>query len=235
MNPRARILVIDDEKPMQKFLRICLESDGCEVLEALTAGDGLKQITLANPDLVLLDINLPDQNGFAVLTAVREWSKLPIIILSVVGQEQDKIRFLDAGADDFVTKPFAAGELLARVRVALRNRSQPEEAVFRSGRLEVDFAARRVLAAGEPVKLTRIEYNILRLLASNAGKVVTQTQIMREIWAGSESETNVLRVHIAYLRKKIERRAETPELIITEPAVGYRLAVLPVESGQDGP
>ena len=227
MSSSARILVIDDEKPMQKFLRICLESDGYDVVEALNAADGMRQIAVASPDLVLLDINLPDSNGFEVLTSVREWSKLPVMMLSVVGQEQEKIRFLDAGADDFVTKPFAAGELLARIRVALRRRTQPEEAVFQSGRLEIDFAARSVLAAGIRVKLTRIEYNILRLLALNAGKVVTQTQIMREIWPGTDAETNVLRVHIAYLRKKVEERPESPELILTEPAVGYRLALLP--------
>jgi two-component system KDP operon response regulator KdpE len=225
----SRILVIDDEKPMQKFLRICLESDGYDVLEALSAAEGLRQIAVASPDLVLLDINLPDANGFDVLTAVREWSSMPVMMLSVVGQEQEKIRFLDAGADDFVTKPFAAGELLARIRVALRRRTQPDEAVFRSGRLEIDFSARSVCVAGNRVKLTRIEYGILRLLAANAGKVVTQTQIMREIWPDTEAETNVLRVHIAYIRKKIEERPESPELILTEPAVGYRLAILPVQ------
>lgn len=227
MSSLARILVVDDEKPMQKFLRICLESDGYEVLEALNAAEGMRQAAVGNPDLVLLDINLPDTNGFDVLKSVREWSGLPVIMLSVVGQEQEKIRFLDAGADDFITKPFAAGELLARIRVALRRRLQPEEAVFRTGRIEIDFAARSVQAAGVRVKLTRIEYNILRLLARNAGKVVTQTQIMREIWPGTEAETNVLRVHIAYLRKKLEDRPESPELILTEPAVGYRLALLP--------
>ncbi len=226
--PPPRVLVIDDEKPIQQFLRICLETEGYEVVGALTAADGLREVAFSRPDLVLLDVNLPDQNGYDVLSAIREWSRVPIIVLTVVGQEQEKIRMLDKGADDYITKPFATGELLARIRAALRHRPEPEEIVLRTGWLAVDFSARSVTINGKPVKLTRIEYNLLRFLGLRAGKVVTQTQIMKEIWGpGSEQETNVLRVHVAYLRKKIEKRPEAPDLLVTEPAVGYRLNLLP--------
>lgn len=223
-----KILIIDDEKPMHKLLGICL--DGYGIVSALSAEEGLQKTAFEHPDLILLDINLPDKSGFEVLTHLREWSRTPVIILSVVGHEQEKIRYLDAGADDFVTKPFLAGELLARIRVALRHQTPPDEEVFKSRWLEVDFVRRIVKVSGQQVKLTRIEYNILSLLARNAGKVVTQTQIMREVWKpGMENETNLLRVHIAYLRRKIEPQSDKPELLITEPAVGYRLMVLPAD------
>ncbi len=225
------VLIIDDEKAIQKFLRVSLETEDYHVLGAYTAGEGLKEMALTRPDLVLLDINLPDRSGLEVLQALREWSQVPVIMLTVVEHEQEKIRCLDAGADDYITKPFATGELLARIRAALRRRPTAQtETVFKSGRLEIDFERRAVQIDHKRIKVTRIEYNILKLLAQEAGKVVTQTQIMRMIWGpANETETNLLRVHIAYLRKKIERRQETPELILTEPAVGYRLAILPVE------
>ncbi|MBI3394544.1 MAG: response regulator transcription factor [Spirochaetia bacterium] len=223
----TRVLVVDDEKSIQKFLRIWLENESYKVITAYTAQEGLKKVTEDHPDLVLLDIFLPDQSGFEVLSAVRAWSSLPIIILSVQGEEKEKIRFLDAGANDYVTKPFSPGELLARIRAALRQRMPAGEAAFKSGRLEIDFAHRLVMVEGKKIKLTRIEYNILSLLARHAGKVVTQTQIMREVWKpGMETETNLLRVYVANLRKKVEQRSDDPELIITEPAVGYRLMVI---------
>ncbi|MBX3721003.1 MAG: response regulator transcription factor [Turneriella sp.] len=223
---KSKILIVDDEKAIQKFLRASLKTENHEVLSAYSAAEGIREITLSHPDLILLDINLPDSSGFEVLQTLRQWSKIPVIVLSVLSNEKDKIKFLDAGADDYVTKPFTTGELLARIRGALRHRLPMGEAVFRSGRLEIDFNRRIVSVAGNPLKCTRIEYNLLKLLVTHAGKVVTQSQIMREVWEpGMENETNILRVYICNLRKKIEENPEKPELIITEPAVGYRLVV----------
>lgn len=225
---KSKILIVDDEKAIQKFLRVSLRTENHDVISAYSASEGIRELTLSHPDLVLLDINLPDQNGYEVLQTLRQWSKVPVIVLSVLGNEKDKIKFLDAGADDYITKPFGTGELLARIRSALRHRLPLGEAVFKSGRLEVDFNKRMVRVAGNPVKCTRIEYNLLKLLVTHAGKVVTQDQIMREVWEpGMEKETNILRVYIYHLRRKIEEHAEKPELIITEPAVGYRLVLLP--------
>ncbi|HPA71218.1 MAG TPA: response regulator [Spirochaetota bacterium] len=219
------ILIIDDEIQIRRFVTIGLESKGYRVAESESGGQGLTEAVMKQPDLVLLDLNLPDMNGLEVLKRLREWYRAPVIILTVRESEKDKIDLLDAGADDYITKPFDMGELLARIRAVLR-RSRNEtadEAVFRHGGLTVDLAKRVVTVEGAAVKLTPIEYSLLRMFVLNPGKVLTQRQIMKEVWGpGMESETNYLRVYISSLRKKIERDPSRPERLTTEPGVGYR-------------
>ena len=218
-------LVIDDEPQIRRLLRVTLEANGYHVFDAPTGQEGIVQAAQRLPNVVLLDLGLPDMDGVAVLKRLREWSKVPVIILTVRDRENDKIAALDAGADDYVTKPFSPGELLARLRVVLR-RAQPasEQTVFRSGRVEVDFAARIVKVNGQEVKLTATEYSLLRLFAQHAGKVLTHKQILREVWGPNSTEqTHYLRVYMAHLREKLEADPSKPELLITEPAVGYRL------------
>lgn len=223
--PVQTALIIDDEPQIRRLLRVTLEANGYRVLDAATGSDGLAEVAQRKPDVVLLDLGLPDVGGLTVLKRVREWSKVPILILSVRDQEDDKIAALDSGADDYVTKPFNSGELLARLRAAMRH-AQPQgaEAIFRAGPLEVDLAKRLVLKDGHEVKLTPIEYSLLRLLVRHAGKVLTQRQLLTEVWGEKAAgQSHYLRVHIAHLREKIERDPSGPELILTEPAVGYRL------------
>jgi two-component system KDP operon response regulator KdpE len=218
-------LVIDDEPQIRRLLRTLLESNGYRVFDAATANDGLAQAAQRRPEVILLDLGLPDLEGAEVLRRLREWNRAPVIILSVRDQEQEKVAALDQGADDYVTKPFNSAELLARVRAALRH-AQPraEDATFTAGDLEVDLARRIVRKAGEEVKLTPIEYSLLRLLVTHAGKVLTHRQLLTEVWGPKAVEqTHYLRVHFAHLREKVERDPANPELIITEPAVGYRL------------
>jgi two-component system, OmpR family, KDP operon response regulator KdpE len=221
---KETILIIDDEAQIRRFVTIGLESQGCRVFEAETGGDGLTQVVMRKPDVILLDLNLPDMGGVEVLKKLRDWSAVPVIVLTVRESEKDKIELLDNGADDYITKPFSMGELIARMRAVLRRtRQDADEAVFRSGNIEVDFAKRIVLVKGSPVKFTPLEYELLRLLVRNAGKVLTHRQIMKEIWGpGMESETNYLRVYIANVRKKIEEDPSRPKVLLTEPAVGYR-------------
>lgn len=229
MNPTAQkklpiALVIDDEPQIRRLLRVTLEANGYEVLDAATGNDGIVQAAQGRPEIILLDLGLPDMDGVEVLKRIREWSRVPVIILSVRDREHDKIAALDAGADDFVTKPFSSGELLARLRTTLR-RSQPHavEAIFRNGSLEMDLAARIVRKNGTEVKLTPTEYSLLRLLVVHAGKVLTHRQLLTEVWGPNAVEqTHYLRVHIAHLREKLEDDAARPKFIITEPAVGYR-------------
>jgi two-component system KDP operon response regulator KdpE len=220
-------LVVDDEPQIRRLLRTVLEANGYRVFDAATGNAGLVEAAQRRPDAVLLDLGLPDIQGIDVLSRLREWSKVPVIILSVRDQETDKVAALDAGADDFVTKPFNTAELLARLRAALRH-SQPggEQALFSAGHLEVDLARRVVRKSGTEVKLTPIEYSLLRLLVSHAGKVLTHRQLLTQVWGPHAADQNhYLRVHIAHLREKIERDPGRPNLIITEPAVGYRLVV----------
>lgn len=219
------VLVIDDEPQIRRLLRVTLEANGCRVLEAPNGRDGIVHAAQSPPGLVLLDLGLPDMDGLQVLKRLREWSTVPVIILSVRDREQDKIDALDAGADDYVTKPFGSGELLARVRAALRHtRPQGADAIFRTGKLEVDLASRIVRKSGHEVSLTPIEYSMLRLFVTHAGKILTHRQILTEIWGPKGPEqTTSLRVHIAHLRDKIEEDSAAPRLIQTEPAVGYRL------------
>ncbi len=224
--PATVALVIDDEPQIRRLLRVTLEANGYAVFDAANGQDGIVQAAQCRPDIILLDLGLPDLDGVEVLNRIREWSRVPVIILSVRDREHDKIAALDAGADDFVTKPFSSGELLARLRTTLR-RSQPNSAsaIFRTGKIEVDLAARMVRRCGIEVKLTPTEYALLRLLVVHAGKVLTHRQLLTEVWGPNAVEqTHYLRVHIAHLREKIEEDPARPRLILTEAGVGYRAA-----------
>jgi len=218
-------LVIDDEAQIRRLLRVTLEANGYRVFDAATGEEGVVQAAQRRPDVILLDLGLPDLEGTEVLKRLREWSRVPVIILSVRDREDDKVAALDAGADDYVTKPFNSAELLARIRAALRH-AQPHaaETIFRSGDLEVDLSKRQVRKRDAEVKLTPIEYSLLRLLVVHAGKVLTQRQLLTEVWGPKAIEqTHYLRVHVAHLREKLESNPSQPELIITESGVGYRL------------
>ncbi|MCX6829758.1 MAG: response regulator [candidate division Zixibacteria bacterium] len=224
----TRILVIDDETAIRRLLKISLEAEGYTLLEATQGREGLVSASTQRPDLIILDLGLPDIDGLTVLGKLREWSTIPVIVLTVKDSDIEKVTLLDAGADDYLTKPFSVLELLARIRAALRH-TQPSEmqAIFHSGHLEVDLSARTVSVAGQPVKLTATEYDILRLLVRYAGKVVTQGHLLKEIWGPHASEqTQYLRVYIGQLRKKLEKDPSRPELILTEPGVGYRFIVI---------
>jgi two-component system KDP operon response regulator KdpE len=222
----AVALLIDDELPIRRFLKISLESNGYHVYEAKTGQEGLMQAALLRPDVIILDLGLPDLAGLVVLQRLRQWTKTPTIILSVRNADAEKIAALDAGADDYLTKPFSVGELLARLRVAQRHAQPlPDAAVFRVGALTVDLAHRAVTVQDQPVKLTPTEYALLRLLTQHAGQVLTHRQLLREVW-GPEyvDETHYLRVYIAQLRQKLEVDPARPKILLTEPGVGYRLA-----------
>jgi len=223
----ARVLIIDDESQIRRLLKVSLKAHGYEIAEAATGEEGLKQAALFHPDLIILDLGLPDLDGLEVVKDLREWSSVPVIILSVRDQENDKIKVLDAGADDYVTKPFSMGELLARVRVALRHAAKSEdEPILNLGDLTIDLAYRQVMVEGIEVKLTPIEYDILKHLALHAGKVLTHRQLLRTIWGKDyQDENHYLRVYIGQLRRKIEKDPTQPQFIITEPGVGYRLIV----------
>jgi two-component system KDP operon response regulator KdpE len=224
-----RILVIEDEPEIRRFLRASLAAHGFIVHEAETGRDGLLQASSLPPDVVILDLGLPDIDGLAVIEELRGWSRVPTIVLSARGQESDKIAALDAGADDYLTKPFSVGELLARLRVALRHRAQVAEEyatnVFAAGDLEVDLARRQTRVAGQSVHLTPTEYRLLTLLIKSAGRVITHRQLLKDVWGpGSTQEAHYLRVYVNQLRKKLGDNSATPRLIMTEPGVGYRFA-----------
>ncbi|MGZ4974968.1 MAG: response regulator [Limisphaerales bacterium] len=219
------VLIIDDEVQIRRLLRVTLEGHDFRVCEAATGRDGLIEAAQCRPDVVLLDLGLPDMDGVTVIKRLREWSKVPVVVLSVRDRDEDKITALDHGADDYVTKPFSTGELLARVRVALRH-AQPTEnlAVFRTGDLQVDLSSRVVTRKGKEVKLTATEYSLLRLFVQHAGKVLTHQQILREVWGPNYvDQTHYLRVYMGHLREKLESDPAQPEMFITEPGVGYRL------------
>ncbi len=224
---RPVALVIDDELQIRRLLRLTLEANGYRVLEAATGREGLTEAAMRRPDAIILDLGLPDTDGMQVLKHIREWSAVPVIVLSVRDGDDDKIAALDSGADDYVTKPFSSGELLARLRVAQRHVQAGDDAVvFRTGKLEVDLAARRVTLRGHEVHLTATEYGLLRLLVRHAGRVLTHGQILREVWGpGYTEQTHYLRVYMAHLRGKLETTPASPELLLTEPGVGYRLAI----------
>ncbi len=224
---QIRILVVDDEKPIRRFLNAAL-GGLYTVLEAATGQEALAAVISGRPDLVILDLGLPDMDGSEVTRRLREWTNIPIIVVSVRENEQDKIAALDAGADDYLTKPFGVGELTARIRVALRRSVQPEsEPVFQTDSLQVDLAHRDVKSQGQPVSLTPTEYDILRLLVQHAGKVLTHDQLIRSIWGtddgSDEEDSHLLRVNVSNLRRKIEVDPSRPHFIVTEPGVGYRL------------
>jgi len=226
-NEGPTVLIVEDERQMRRFLRTSLASNGFQLVEAATATEGLALATSHNPEVILLDLGLPDADGLAVTRTLREWSRTPIIVISARGREADKVEALDAGADDYLTKPFGVSELLARIRVALRHAHQVRGSplpVFEVGTLRIDFARREVFSAGEAVHVTPIEYRLLSLLAQNAGKVLTHTQLLNEVWGpGHAQQTHYLRVYLAQLRRKIERDPARPQLLVTEAGVGYRL------------
>ena len=219
------ILVVDDEPAIRRFLRTSLGAYGHSISEAASGEDALKAAAIAHPDLIILDLGLPDLDGVEVTRRLREWTQIPIIILSVREHENDKIAALDSGADDYLTKPFGIGELMARIRVAVRRSAQPENTpMFEVGDLVVDLAHRSVTVRGETVTLTPTEYDILRILVSHAGKVLTHRQLLRSVWGNTyENETHLLRVNVSNLRHKIEADVSRPTYILTEPGVGYRL------------
>lgn len=220
-----RVLVVDDEPAIRRFLHTSLTAHGYTVLEAATGQAALSAVGSQRPDLVILDLGLPDMDGIEVTRMLREWTKIPIVVLSVREHETDKIAALDSGASDYLTKPFGVGELLARLRVAARHLSSPgADTVFVSGDLTVDLARRTVKVSEREVALTPTEYDLLRILVINAGKVLTHRQLLRQVWGmGYEEETHLLRVNISNLRRKIETDPTRPNLIHTEPGVGYRL------------
>jgi two-component system, OmpR family, KDP operon response regulator KdpE len=221
------ILVIEDEEPIRKFLRVSLGAQGYRLVESANGKDGLLQAATAQPDLIILDLGLPDMDGVDLTRQIREWSQVPIIIVSARGKEQDKVVALDAGADDYLTKPFSVSELLARLRVALRHRvaTHADAApLFENGHLKVDLVRREVTLAGNPIHLTPNEYRLLALLVKYAGRVLTHRQLLKEIWGpGSSQETHYLRVYMNQLRQKLEPDPAQPKYLITEPGIGYRL------------
>src|SRR5678816_1757879 len=222
MNDKATALVIDDEPQIRKLLRVLLEQEHYRALESDSGRHGLSEIALRRPDVVLLDLGLPDIDGLAVLERLREWSKVPVLVLSVRDGPEDKVAALDAGADDYVTKPFESAELLARLR-AIQRRSQidPTEAVFEAGHLVIDFNGHTVKVRGLETKLTATEYALLKLLALHAGKVVTHKQLLREVWGpNAEEQSQYLRVYMLHLRKKIEVD-DAERLLRTESGIGY--------------
>jgi two-component system, OmpR family, KDP operon response regulator KdpE len=224
MTDKPLVLIVDDEPQIRRLLTVTLEANAYRVMSAVCGQEGLVLAAQHRPALVVLDIGLPDLSGQEVLRRLREWSNAPVIVLSVQDDEKGKVAALDAGADDYVTKPFNTDELLARLRVALRRSTKTTEAaVVHAKNLVVDLATRRVTVGGKEVKLSKIEYELLRLLARHAGKVLTHRQILQEVWGpGHENDTHYLRVYIAHLREKLETNPESPDLILTELGVGYR-------------
>jgi two-component system KDP operon response regulator KdpE len=223
----AKILIVDDEPQIRRFLRISLNAYGYEVIEAGRGQDAITRTAIDKVDLVILDLGLPDIDGQSVIEQIREWSAIPIIVLSVRAGDVEKVRALDGGAEDYLTKPFSIAELMARVRAALRKRGDgvARDPVFIHGALTVDLGKRRVTVDGADVRLSRKEYGILRLLAANPGRVLTHQQLLREVWGvGHLEDTHYLRIHVAHLRQKLGENPSQPRYILTEPGIGYRLA-----------
>lgn len=219
-----RVLVVDDEAPIRRYLRAALGAQGLTVHESASGEEALQAVLSHRPDIIILDLGLPDIDGIEVTRRLREWSQTPIIILSVREAEQDKIAALDAGADDYLTKPFGTGELLARMRVALRRQlSVVNEPVFEFGGLKVDFSSRLVMINEREIQLTPTEYDLLKTLVTHAGKVITHRQLLRQVWGEGYDDMHILRVNISNLRGKIEPDPSRPTYIHTEPGVGYRL------------
>jgi two-component system KDP operon response regulator KdpE len=225
--PDPVAVLIEDEPQIRRFLRATLTGQGYRLFEVGTGADALVEIAQRQPDVVILDLGLPDMDGLEVIRRVREWSAVPIVVLSARGQERDKIEALDAGADDYVPKPFSAGELLARLRVALRHAAgaaHEDGGTFTVGDLQVDLVRRHVSVAGAEIKLTPIEYKLLATLVRHAGKVVTHPQLLREVWGPShDDQAHYVRVYMAHLRHKLEQEPARPRYLLTEPGVGYRL------------
>lgn len=225
MSNDVRILLIDDEQAIRNVVKMSLEGNGYKISEAVDGKSGMEKVSEFHPHLVLLDLGLPDMNGLEVLKTLRKWTRVPIIILTVMDGEQVKVQLLDAGADDYLTKPFGAKELLARVRVALRNIGLIEATpIFISDDLEVDLSQKKVIVSGKEIKLTATEYEVLSRLVRDHGKVVPQTQLLKQIWGSlAEDQSHYLRIYVNQLRKKIEKNPSEPKHLLTEPGVGYRL------------
>jgi len=228
--PRPTILVIEDEPPLQKFLRVTLENEQYNVIVASRGEEGLRHASVGQPDLVILDLGLPDIDGLEITKRLREWTAIPIIIVSARGKEHDKVAGLDAGADDYLTKPFGVEELLARVRVAMRHAlssgKEPASPVLELGNLKINLAEREITSGGKRLHLTPNEFRLLSVLVKNAGKVLTHQHLLREVWGpGSSQETHYLRVYINQLRQKLEDNPARPKYLLTESGVGYRLVV----------
>lgn len=226
------VLVIEDEAPIRRFLKLTLSEHGLIFKEALSGQEGLQKIAFEHPDLIILDLGLPDMDGLEVTSQIREWSKIPIIVLSARGDDKDKVAALDAGADDYLTKPFSVAELLARLRVAMRHAvhlpGETAQSVVKIGNARVDLVKRQVYVNDEEVHLTPTEYKMLVVMIQHAGKVVTHNQLLREIWGqGYSDESHYVRVYMAQLRRKLEVDSAHPRHILTEPGVGYRLKVDP--------
>jgi two-component system KDP operon response regulator KdpE len=225
------VLVVEDEPQMRRFLRASLGAEGYRVREAWTIADGVREAAAEHPDAILLDLGLPDGDGLELVRRVREWSSVPVIVVSARGREEEKVAALDAGADDYLPKPFGTKELLARLRVALRHSraaAAPGTPVLEAGPLRMDLERREATVDGRTVHLTPIEWRLLAFLASHAGKVLTHAQILREVWGpGAAAQSHYVRVYMAELRKKIEADPSRPRLLLTEPGVGYRLADAP--------
>jgi two-component system, OmpR family, KDP operon response regulator KdpE len=220
----SRVLVVDDEPQIVRGLRVILTNAGYRVEEATTKQEALDSVSVRPPDALVLDLVLPDGSGIEVCEEIRRWSQVPIVVLSAVGDEQQKVRALDAGADDYVTKPFGSEELLARMRAVLRRKSDDGDSAVRVGELEIDLADRSVRRDGEQLHLTPIEFDLLSKLAEHPGRLVTHRQLLQEVWGpGYEDETHYLRVHFAHVRAKIEPDPSNPRYVITEPGIGYRL------------
>ena len=227
-NTGKKVVIIDDEASIRRFLRVSLEAHGFQVFESQTGQDGVKEVIARRPDVILLDLALPDISGIEVLKRLREWSKTPIVVLTVRDLEEQKFEALDLGADDYVTKPFGVPELLARVRVAIRHAEKTqEEPIFRSGPLEIDRGSRIVRVQGKEIKLSPTEYDLLRVLADHAGKVVTHRMLLQAVWGPNSTEhTQYLRVYVGQLRKRLRTSKDVPEVIRTESGVGYRLLII---------
>jgi len=228
--PEPVVVLIEDEPQIRRFLRATLSGQGYRLFEVATGADALVEVAQRQPDVVILDLGLPDMDGLEVIRRLREWSAVPVIVLSARGQERDKVTALDAGADDYVSKPFSAGELLARIRVALRHTAgathEGSEATFKVGELQVDLLRRHVTVGAAEVRLTPIEYKLLSTLVHHAGKVVTHQQLLREVWGPShEDQAHYVRVYMAHLRHKLESEPARPRYLLTEPGFGYRLTV----------
>jgi two-component system KDP operon response regulator KdpE len=223
-----RVLVVDDERQILRAMRVILREAGFEVATAGTVEEALDALAVRPPDAAILDLILPDGNGVDICRSIREWSDMPVIVLSAVGDEAEKVRALEAGADDYVTKPFGTDELIARLRAALRRAGAgaPSEPVLRAEGLELDLAAHQVTVNGDVVHLTPTEYELLRVLMQNRGRLMTHGSLLREVWGpGYENDTQVLRVHVANLRRKIEPAPSSPRHVLTDPGIGYRFGV----------
>jgi two-component system KDP operon response regulator KdpE len=228
--PDPVVVLIEDEPQIRRFLRATLTGQGFRLFEAPTGADGIIEVGSRQPDVVIIDLGLPDMDGIDVIRRLREWTAVPIIVLSARGQERDKVTALDAGADDYVSKPFGAGELLARIRVALRHTAgashEADQAAFKVGELQVDLLRRHVAVGAAEVRLTPIEYKLLTTLIRHAGKVVTHQQLLREVWGPTHTDqAHYVRIYMAHLRHKLEAEPARPRYLLTEPGVGYRLAV----------